>query len=107
MLTASTAAHQMVYIEECETPSEAVQIDIPREHSESYLHVDFHLNNSILRATQPCVGAEAAATKTMLMSTSTSFDTIHSCRCPACRNALILHWQISITFVVLLHVQKQ
>ena len=54
-----------------------MQIGAPREDSQAYIRVDFHLHNSIHRTKQSCVRAEEAATRTLLVSTSTIVNIVH------------------------------
>jgi len=51
-----------------------IQVGTPREHSQPYRQADFHLDNSILRATQSCVSEKTAeARRTLVLVSSTSF----------------------------------
>ena len=92
LLMASATSHMMVYIEECGIPNLAATSRDPPRAFAGLLPGGFPSRHQ-LPATQTCVRAEAAATKTVLVQLRYHpLQQYYSCRCPACRNALILRW---------------
>ena len=80
LLMASTTSHMKGYAEECEIPNlDATSREEPPASIRRPISPGRFVSPSRHqpRATQTCEIAEAASTKTVLVPTSTSFDTIH------------------------------